>query len=52
MFFVKNSIPLSIPNTTNAIITEAIRTTIALLVSSLRVGQETLWTSSLYDSFM
>jgi len=43
---------LSIENTTNAIIMEATRTTIALLVNSLFVGQETLWTSSSYDSLM
>ncbi len=40
----------SIPQTISAITREAIKTTTALLVSSLPVGQETLLASSEYDS--
>ena len=47
-----NSKPLSISQTTNAIRMEAIKTTTALLVKSLLDGQDTLWTSSVYDSLI
>jgi hypothetical protein len=43
---------LSIPNTTNPMIKDATSTTMALDWSSLQVGQETLLTSSLYESLM
>ena len=43
---------VSIPNTTNPMMNEATNTTMALDWSSFHVGQDTLLTSSLYESLI